>query len=134
MSLRLSAAAIFASLTLATGLSAQSEREIGYYNTWITAQDMRNSQGAPLTDFCAMIQQDRANMHRFGRQDRFDGFDHFFANADNRSRIPTMCEVRPELRDYIRRSVAARESMYMHVTIYGYGDRVTRIYVREGAG
>jgi len=127
-------AAVLAGLTLASLAHAQSDHVIGSYNTWITAQDMRNSQGVPLTDFCAMVQQDRANLHRFGRQDRLDGYDHFFADAANRARISTNCDVAPALRDYIRRSVQQQEPMYMNVTIYGSGDRVTRVHVREGAG
>lgn len=120
--------------TSATIPLAQSDLLISHYNTWITAQDMRNSNGTPLTDLCAMIQQDRANYHRFGRPDRHDGFDHFFGNAEVRARIPSMCQVDPGLANYVRNSVRSQQPMYLRVDIYGRGNAVSRIYVQAGAG
>ena len=125
-------AVALASCTLALPTAAQ--QEIGYYDTWISPQDARNSTGTALTSVCAMVQQDRANYHRFNRPDRFDGHDLFFASAEARAVISSNCQVREGVSDYILRSVARGEAAYVHVRIYGQGDRVTGVFVREGAG
>ncbi len=115
-------------------LPAAAQQEIGSYNTWISPQDARNSDGKALTSVCAMVQQDRANYHRFDRPDRYDGHDLFFGSVEARAVISSNCGVREGLSDYILRSVARGEAAYIHVTIFGQGNRVTGVGIREGAG
>jgi hypothetical protein len=47
-------------------------------------------RGGRLSDLGSILQQDRANYHRFGRRDAGDEGDPFFSNADLRSRIPQL--------------------------------------------
>ena len=42
------------------------------YFTWLSPRDTYNSRGAPLNDVCAIVQQDRANVHKFGNPDSSD--------------------------------------------------------------
>lgn len=58
---------------------------ITQYNAEITRQDIFNSSGTRLTALGAILQQDRANVHRFGRADNGDGHDDFFGSAQNRA-------------------------------------------------
>jgi hypothetical protein len=58
-----------------------------YYAT-ISEADRRNSSGARLSDPGAVLQQDRANFHRFGIRQPGDQGDMFFASRDLRARIP----------------------------------------------
>lgn len=74
------------------GAPAQAQRVMAQYDTRITQQDLVNSRGARLGTVCAIIQQDRANYHRFGRADAQDMGDPVFANATLRGRISNTCE------------------------------------------
>ena len=51
---------IAAFVTLCAG-SASAQEEFGSYFTVLSTQDMYNSSGKLLTDFCQIVQQDRAN-------------------------------------------------------------------------
>ncbi|UWQ21016.1 hypothetical protein [Jannaschia sp. W003] len=81
-----------ATLTLATALApaaAPAQVMASYYAT-IGDEDRRNSRGARLADPAAVIQQDRANFHRFGIRHEGDHSDPFFANPDLRAQIPAL--------------------------------------------
>lgn len=58
------------------------------YYTEIGPEDRRNSRGARLADPGAVLQQDRANFHRFGIRHAGDEGDVFFANRSLRAQIP----------------------------------------------
>mgnify|MGYP000238780149 CR=1 FL=1 len=81
------------------GSPAAAQNIMGEYVAEISAQDRVNSSGQPLGDFCAMVQQDRANFHRFGKRDATDSFDPVFDDRTLRGRIvdthretsPTKC-------------------------------------------
>ena len=57
---------------------------IGEYEAYIGPRDLRNSNGARLSQAWQVLRQDRANYHRYGLKDRGDQGDNFFGNADNR--------------------------------------------------
>ena len=60
------------------------------YFTWLSPRDTYNSRGAPLNDVCAIVQQDRANVHKFGNPDRHtpDSFFHKHrASRDDRRKV-----------------------------------------------
>ncbi|MCK0166902.1 hypothetical protein MWU52_04990 [Jannaschia sp. S6380] len=82
---------VFACLALALvpllPTAARAETIVSYMAT-IDAADRRNSRGAPLADPGAILQQDRANYHRFGIRQFGDQDDPFFANRDLRAQIP----------------------------------------------
>ncbi len=87
---------------------------LGAYNTAITPQDTRSSSGARLSSVAAIIQQDRANYHRFGRADGPDQYDDMFLSAESRALIPRwMSPVPRPLATAIRRGDA-----YINVQVY----------------
>lgn len=49
--------------------------------------DKVNSKGAPLGSVLAMVQQDRANVHKFHKWGPEDGEDGYFTTTDRRARI-----------------------------------------------
>ena len=87
---RLAAALLLAlSAAIAPQPALAAEPTDGFCTT-ITAVDRVNSAGKKLTDVAAILQQDRANYHRFGRADAGDDGDVSFASAEARARIPAM--------------------------------------------
>ncbi|NOR63672.1 MAG: hypothetical protein GQ535_14405 [Rhodobacteraceae bacterium] len=70
------------------GQSYQTAIVAGYIAD-ITARDMSNSRGVRLNNFGAILQQDRANVHKTGVLDSSDGFtemsDSYFTSAARRA-------------------------------------------------
>ena len=54
------------------------------YRARLSATDHRNSKGRPLASASGVIQQDRANFHKFGRRDAEDTDDLTFVNVKKR--------------------------------------------------
>lgn len=87
---------------------------LGAYNTTISQRDLFASDGLRLSGVGAILQQDRANFHRFNRRDRGDGYDDIFVSADSRALIPRwLHEVSPGARAAILRGRA-----YINVRVY----------------
>lgn len=55
------------------------------YVAKLSSRDHFNSKGKRLTNAAAIIRQDRANYHKYGKRDAGDQSDKFFANANNRA-------------------------------------------------
>ena len=83
-------AAAFAAAVAATPARAQVLVES--YTAFLSEADHFNSNGQRLTSAAAIIRQDRANFHRFGRGDPGDEGDRFFASIDNRAAMERMLE------------------------------------------
>jgi hypothetical protein len=128
--MRLSAAA-FAALVLAAPVTAQEL--LGEYYSSISASDMRGSGGAPLSDWCAMIRQDRANYHRFGVRDDGDQGDPFFGSPENRASLDGSCRVAPGS-EYIPEWLESGRTRFVRVQIFGSGGVPDHVLVSEGAG
>jgi hypothetical protein len=62
------------------------------YVAFLSEADHFNSQGQRLTSPAAIIRQDRANFHLFGRGDPQDEGDSFFADEGNRQALETMLD------------------------------------------
>jgi Bacterial SH3 domain len=62
------------------------------YVAFLSEADHFNSQGQRLTSAAAIIRQDRANFHQFGRGDPQDQDDKFFADGENRQALESMLE------------------------------------------
>lgn len=76
---------------------------LGSYSTNITAQDLVARDGVRL-NVQGIIQQDRANLHRFHNSDRGDGYDDMFLSAESRALIPRWrLEATEALKTAIRR-------------------------------
>jgi len=87
---------------------------LGSYNTNISRQDLFASDGVRIGNVKGIIQQDRANLHRFRRGDRGDGYDDMFVSAQSRALIPRWrLEVAPALAAAIQRGRA-----YINVRVF----------------
>lgn len=87
---------------------------LGAYNTTISQRDLFASDGLRLRGVGVILQQDRANYHRFNRRDRGDGYDSLFLSAESRLLIPRwLHEVSPGARSGI---LAGRARI--HVRVY----------------
>jgi len=74
---------------------ARAQTMIAEYYTLIGPADFSNSSGVRLGDFGAILQQDRANFHRFGRRDDLDEWDPIFGDPAQRARIPQLWQIAP---------------------------------------
>lgn len=121
---------------LAVGLfavPAGAQQFMGEYYTSIYAEDMRNSRGQPLGDFCAIVQQDRANYHRFGIRHDGDQGDPFFGSREMRARIPGSCRI-VQGSEYVPGWVLSGKPRHIWVRIFGVNGVPTELWISEGAG
>lgn len=91
MNLKTSAAlaAIIAAVAVAPA-AAKQEPMLESYCAQLSARDHFNSNGQRLTTAAAIIRQDRANYHKFGKRDPGDQNDSFFRNTANRARLEAL--------------------------------------------
>ncbi len=120
-------------LALATPGPALAQALLGEYFTFIDYADMVNSRGTRLTTFCAMVQQDRANMHTFNRAHELEDWDPWFKTAEARSRISSDCRI-GEGAEYIPPYALGGEEIYIRVRVFGHGNAPQFVVVEEGAG
>src|SRR5256886_13583841 len=66
---------------LASASSGKAQQQVESYVAFLSEADHFNSSGERLRTAAAIIRQDRANFHRFGRRDQADESDSFFADA-----------------------------------------------------
>ena len=84
---------VIAALVAAVGATPVRAQElVESYTAFLSEADHFNSNGQRLTSAAAIIRQDRANFHRFGRGDPGDEGDRFFASIDNRAAMERMLE------------------------------------------
>ena len=72
--------------------SGKTQQLVESYVAFLSEADHFNSNGERLQTAAAIIRQDRANFHRFGRRDQGDESDSFFADAANREALEQMLE------------------------------------------
>ena len=77
---------------LASASSGKAQQQVESYVAFLSEADHFNSSGERLRTAAAIIRQDRANFHRFGRRDQADETDSFFADAANREALEQMLE------------------------------------------
>ncbi|MGC4044294.1 MAG: hypothetical protein QM758_10895 [Armatimonas sp.] len=68
------------------------ERPMETYRARLSARDHVSSRGERLKKPAAIIRQDRANFHKFGKRDSEDGYDSFFSKSSNRDRLEKLLE------------------------------------------
>jgi hypothetical protein len=73
--------------------AAQEYGELAWYSARIDVADMQNSRGQPLAKIGAVIQQDRANFHRFGIRQARDSDDGIFSDRAMRAALPNLVDV-----------------------------------------
>lgn len=84
------AAGFALALALVTAKPATAQVLMGSYYAEIGPQDRRNSSGASLSDPGGILQQDRANVHRFGIRHPGDQIDDRFDNPESRAMLPDL--------------------------------------------
>ncbi|GIT91790.1 hypothetical protein JANAI62_22470 [Jannaschia pagri] len=117
-------------LALWSGPAAAETLLFDYYAT-LSPRDTYNSKGQPLTDVCAIVQQDRANVHRFGNPDR-EQPDSFFTTPERRAMIAGRCDYQRGYHTVER--IRSQVIGFVLVRVYGSGGRVTRVQILEAAG
>jgi hypothetical protein len=83
---------IAVALAAAIAAPARAQELVESYTAFLSEGDHFNSNGQRLTSAAAIIRQDRANFHRFGRGDPGDEGDRFFADINNRAAMERMLE------------------------------------------
>ena len=112
-------------------VSASAESLMFEYYAMLSAKDTYNSRGQPLKSVCAIVQQDRANVHKFGNPDG-DQPDGFFTTPARRAMIKGKCEY-----DRNHHTVDRIRTQYIGfvlVRVYGTGGNITRVRISEAAG
>jgi hypothetical protein len=120
-------AAVLLAATLGPSGPAAAQ-QIGVYYATISDTDRRNSRGAALSDPGAILQQDRANYHRFGRADIDDEGDPFFGDPDLRARIPALYAAGSN-DAVIDNAIRLQGSSYLLIFVCGRGGRPTHLNV-----
>ncbi|WP_415403251.1 hypothetical protein [Tateyamaria sp. SN3-11] len=105
---------------------------VEYFST-LSDVDLVNSSGVPLGDTCAILQQDRANVHRFGRAHQGDGVDPVFGNRTMRARLGDLCRASGGF-PFVTDTIARYGGIYVWVIVYQDAGQLTRMVVRNGAG
>lgn len=124
---------VVAAAALGTASKAKAQQLIAEYYTMLVGADLSNSKGVPLGNFCAVVQQDRANYHRFGIRHDGDDWDPVFADRSARARISSTCQLAAGS-EYLPSSLAQYGSKYVFVRVFGKGGVPTLVLVAEGAG
>ncbi|MBP0016563.1 MAG: hypothetical protein J7647_03275 [Cyanobacteria bacterium SBLK] len=65
-------------------LTTSAQAQIVSYCTYISRNDIFNTSGQRLRSVSQIIQQDRANLHKFNRGDANDGYENYFTTYNNR--------------------------------------------------
>lgn len=78
------------SLLISALVTLGHARYIGSYTARLGYEDHYNSRGLPLGSVADILQQDRANYHRYGIRDPEDTGDSYFINRYRRSRMKRM--------------------------------------------
>ncbi len=107
---------------------------VDYYSL-LGPADAYNSRGEPLNDLCAIVQQDRANWHRFGNREQSDSGDYFFDSTDRRAMMAGRCEYdRGYYSNPGSRIRNGSRSFYVYVRVFGNSGQISRVLIDEGAG
>lgn len=103
-------------MTLGLTLPAAADQLIASYVTVLSRHDHYNSSGTRLNSAAAVIAQDRANFHRFGRADPGDEWDGFFTSTGRRQMVDGMLN-RAGVASYIRNTIINSE-VVVSIEIY----------------
>ncbi|MGB7244600.1 MAG: hypothetical protein WBC93_21245 [Sulfitobacter sp.] len=112
-------------------IEATAESLMFEYYATLSPQDTYNSRGAPLSDVCAIVRQDRANVHKFGNPDR-EQPDGFFTSSERRTMIAGKCDYSRSHHTVDR--IRSQFIGFVLVRVYGSGGSVTRVQILEAAG
>lgn len=112
----------FGGIILSSSFLAKPARaQIVSYCTYISRNDTFNTNGQRLNSISQIIQQDRANLHKFGTGDADDGYERYFTNYNNRvalERAVRNSNIRRDIRNNVLNGNA-------YICIDYYGDSVS---------
>ncbi len=117
-----------------TPVAAHAQQVLAEYFTLLSDADFYNSSGARLGSFGGVLQQDRANFHRFRLRDPQDQSDPYFSNKALRAGISEMYRRGPGAQQYIIDALLSGRPKYVLVRIIGSGGVPSYLEVYEGAG
>ena len=113
----------------------RADNLIAEYYSLLSVTDAYNSQGQPLNDLCAILRQDRANWHRFGKRDDVDNGDPIFGAPARRAQMQGRCVYDGAYYGYAGDRIrSGSRSFFVHVRVYGNASQITQILISEGAG
>jgi hypothetical protein len=119
-----------AAALLAIAPAAQAQQTVLEYYAGIDQQDLYNSRGVRLTEPCAILRQDRANVHRFGKPGQYDSADPMFGDPNARAAFGGDCApFDGYATDRLRNAEA-----YVYVVVYRMPNGSLRVRFGEGAG
>jgi len=119
---------------MAFSSSAAAQDLMAVYDARLDPHDLVNSSGQPLGSVCAVVQQDRANYHRFGKRGQVDETDPIFADKTMRARIAGSCAIMPG-HEHLRKAVFSGIGYGIVVRVQVVNDAGTlKVLVSERAG
>ncbi len=121
-------------LLLACASPAAAQQVLAEYFAMLNPHDMRNSSGNRLTGMGDVLQQDRANYHRFGIADEYDQWDPLFSSREMRARIPDLYARGPGAPGYIAQAIRSGQPRFVWVRVIGVNGVPAYLLVEEGAG
>jgi hypothetical protein len=127
------ACGLICALALGWAGAASAQQLLAEYTTYLSPRDRYNSQGVALTTVGAILQQDRANYHRFGRRDDLDMYDPYFGSAEVRAQIPAYFQQGPGIDRNLANWIFGPDGAYVFVRIWGNFGRIAFIEVAFAA-
>lgn len=127
--------AMSAALILGSTSIGRAESLMVDYFSLLGPVDAYNSSGKPLDDLCAIVQQDRANWHRFKKREQADSGDLFFNSPERRAMMQGKCQY--DATYFASPGVRIRSgarSFFVYVRVFGNNGVVSRVLITEGAG
>ena len=109
-------------------VSTATAQQLGAYYAEIGNEDRFNSSGAPLRNLGAILQQDRANFHRFGIRHGGDDSDPFFGNPQIRAAIPKLY-ARGRRDELIEKIILEGNPLGIVVFVCGIGGAISHLSV-----
>jgi hypothetical protein len=121
-------------VTVSSPLLAQDWNEIAYYQAFIGPEDMRNSNGQRVTTLGGVLQQDRANFHRFGIRHSQDQSDPVFGDRGLRAGIPQMVIAGGGDGGTFAQMARNGQPFLIGVFVCGYGRTPSVLYLADPGG
>ena len=110
---------------------ALADRLVDSYAARLGPSDHFNSYGDRLTSPAAIIRQDRANYHVFGRSDREDESDNFFNLKQNRAILESMLRNSQLSRAVLHEIVYGEPLVEITIWSRGYGPDYIEVKIIE---
>lgn len=135
-------------LLVVTNGNSQVVRPFVQYSTVLGSRDLVNSKGTRLPNFLAVLQQDRANVNRFGRPDKtdfgdvdgavifVDEGDTYFTTAERRAEFTNIIHVpfcfmdRQDIKSFTNR-IMANETGFLFISIFTLPNGKLAVHMSE---